>query len=137
MIVTEICTCTELDSQYRPVGVKGKFTPLDEYIVVWFKVEQVIRPCELTVSWHKPDGSRAFTVTIPVEPTTAQRPWRYCWSVMNTGLLHFIDGPKYGSWIVQLEPVDCNYEFSIAELPENYGNPGDIRPSPSLLNKTV
>lgn len=132
MRIIEICSCTKLDTQYRPVHAKTTFYPFDEQIVVWCEVINIITPTTIRMEWYNPENRLVCTIAVPVEPTNTSRPSRYCWSVVKYAFIQTIDGKKYGKWTVKVNPPDVSHSFTVSDM--GLYNESHFAPGPYIVD---
>lgn len=128
------CTCTGLTEGREPRGVKSAFTELDEVVVVWAKVAEVPIHTKLRMDWFSPNKQRLITVTIEVEATTDQIPFRYAWSYLKVPLVRHID-QGFGLWEVVLQPFDQACQFRLIDVSPGYRTNGSGPVTSLVLNK--
>jgi len=103
-------SCTELDSDRNPLGIKKVFTPLDKYCIVHCvvsHVEKIDRFVEMI--WNHPYGEKIFGIKIKIDP---QKTIQKVFSIVDFSLFLHLNKPD-GIWVVHIMPFDFKYDLEI------------------------
>lgn len=103
-------SCTELDSDRNPLGIKKVFTPLDKYCIVHCVVSHVEKTDRFVeMIWYHPHGEAVFRIKIELDQKkTIQK----VFSIVDFSLFLHLDKPD-GIWKIRIMPLNLEYDLEI------------------------
>lgn len=102
----ELCSCNWLTNDFNPLGRKNTFTELDELIIVWCKLSDVSKDCNINMIWKNPKNQEVVSISVNVDKVTGKEPIRRAWTVMETKAAAILNN-CFGKWKIEVRE-GCN-----------------------------
>lgn len=105
-----VYSCTELDGDRNPLGIKKVFSPMDKYCIIHCIISHVEKTDKFVeMIWHHPNGEAVFGVKLEVD---RNKKIQKVFSIVDFSFFLHLDKPD-GIWKIRIEPFDLEYDLEI------------------------